>query len=269
MAKKNNNNVFKGLALAVGAGLVVNELTKDSTPRAANFTPVSETKTTDIYSIIEKIKQDPELMQMLRGSKGDTGELGLTGAAGDQIQNFGGSILKNGAFEDLTLNNWTGTATINVNNSGRLPIVTTQSLYHLDEILSIRKDRLLKYEIEYQNIQDSPITFYLKDKLGNPVNALDYPTLYVTLWATSNVMTKKIGYLNTSNFGLSFYKMQVQVGGWGKDISFTNLILKEVSLGEAVPHSFPFLPTDQEVYDPTTGDRGRFNGTAIDWYTML
>jgi hypothetical protein len=48
--------------------------------------------------------------------------------------------------------------------------------------------------------------------------------------------------------------------------SISRLLVKEVSLGEPVPSNLPWKPEGQIVYDTTTGECGRFNGTTVVWF---
>lgn len=54
----------------------------------------------------------------------------------------------------------------------------------------------------------------------------------------------------------------------GVNVYFSKLVVTKVDFGEPVPYNLPWLPAGQEVIDPTTGDRGNFDGTAVNWYTM-
>lgn len=49
----------------------------------------------------------------------------------------------------------------------------------------------------------------------------------------------------------------------------SRMVVREIPLSEPVPYTYAGLPTGQEVFNPGTGARGRYNGTTVNWYTMV
>jgi hypothetical protein len=259
--KKNNNNVFKGLALAVGAGLVVNELTKDSAPRSANL-PTTKENTLSIDQIIERIKAEPEIVQFLKGTKGDKGDLGATGAtglAGNQIVNFRNSLLKNGNGELNSSEFWSG---VSFNSTDGIYSIDSANAYNITKIKTSKK-RLFKVDIDLTVLGDGYINIYTDSYSYTNVNL--GPNNFNNIYALTN---QNSIYVFDSKNGSSYIILHFQKVGTIAAAFFENLCFKEVSLGEAVPSNLPWLPTGQEVKNPTNGWRGYYNGTSIYWYLM-
>lgn len=74
------------------------------------------------------------------------------------------------------------------------------------------------------------------------------------------------GILST-NFAEGVTRCQLNISKVTADVnmSFSRMIVENVSLGEPVPSNLPWLPAGQMVYDTITGGLGRYNGTTVVW----
>lgn len=182
---------------------------------------------------------------------------------GVQYQNFGGSILTNGAGELGNADNWSFDFFENSNIKLTAPNSVTN-----ETKIKLKQYQLLKLNFDYKlNTGVQLICLFCYDSNGVEIDS----SLYYVSIPTSLNFTNKTIFLSKIINEVNHSYSKIQFGGWNNanEFEFKDLIVSFCSLGEAVPSNLSNLPTGQEVYDSTTGDRGRYNGTTIDWYTMV
>lgn len=232
-------------------------------------------------ALIKVIKANNiELRTLLRGSdgqKGEKGDKGDTGLAGDMIQNYGGSLVKNGALELGTLEGWTGATLGDGLNLLNGSVKTVGSAYCQSSFIPVL-DRLYSVEYYVKNegegiTNGGGVAFdgRLPDGTLADVSKRIYP---IGGWATSNFQNFTKRKLYFGGYGIESYNTKAGVAkispivykNQGVSISVNALIVKVVDLGEVVPHNLPFLPLNQTVVNNVTGKVGIFNGTTVDYY---
>lgn len=205
---------------------------------------------------------------------GGRGAAGTHGASGDSAQNYGASLIKNGALEDNNLGRWTGTGlAIGADNEGMPTLEGTAG--NNTSYIWLRTDKLYKaeYLIKGTGNHSMLVNLYKRDNSAAPKTDNSAGAYFKFNSAMPANFTKVIGYIGgvgTNNINLSANTVKAKVsfiGHNGALISLSKLVVTEVSLGEPVPYNLPYLPTFQTVYDPTTGKLGMFNGTAVVWTT--
>jgi hypothetical protein len=274
--------VKTGLVLG-GIGYALQELSKQKTPTAqkANTLTSGAKPTIDSDAVLKAIQQNPDLLGLVRGPQGPIGPTGATGAAGaagvagDQYRAFAGSLVKNGAAELGTAENWAD-AVLGAVHEG---------LFSLDFVVTAAKSCLNSNAFHIDNRRLIKITcnakttagnygFYLKrlDKDGVAINQNSQANIFPinTINYTNTAWETKVAYfggISTSThtaIGINTAKAQVSLFlSAASTLSISHLCVQHVSLGEPVPYNLPYLPQWQTVYDPTTGDLGIYNGTAV------
>jgi hypothetical protein len=188
------------------------------------------------------------------------------GESGAQIQNFGGSLLQNGALETGTIAGWSR-GELNGLNEGlnilRLPVVASSSLTSttFNTRVAVRHDRLYKLSVTSKLLVGvMSFRFNLKDIFGN--NANNGLTVSPYSYSSGNGQ----GYANTD-----FEKKEIYFGGRGNNqfcfgsnvssfelsivhqfnaaVELYGLVLHEVSISEPVPSNLAWLPDGQAVFD--------------------
>lgn len=247
------NNIFAGLP-------------QNATPESAEipFSPEEFKKWLDA---------NPALKAALKGAAGEAGSNGSNGINGDQIQNFGGSLVQNGALELGNATGWVGTFAIGDIKENLQSLIFTGGS-GLSPFFLLNSECLYKISFYYKN---TALNYYNVGVLAYDENGTYLATAsYNTgqpLTVQSN-FTKQERFIGGSGVTGSLInpaakKFRVSIGDNVSNVTINRFILEKVSLGEPVPSNLTYLPTGQEVYDTTTGDRGRYNGTAVDWYTMV
>ena len=215
-----------------------------------------------------------------KGLKGDKGDAGSAGISGDMIQNYGGSLVKNGALELGTLEGWTGAIMGDGFNQLASSVKTSDSA-ECSSKFQVVLDQVYKIEYYVKNegagltVESGGVGLDSFDSNGNKLNGSQRIFPHgLSNWSISNSTTfvKKVLYfggLGTS--GMNFSSNPKFVSPFvfkikGPFISVNGLIINKLSLGEAVPYTLPYLPTGQTVFDPATNKVGRFNGTDVNWF---
>lgn len=279
-----NKNLVPLLALAAGGLYLANQTgNKASTTQEKALAFTGDTLADEEAlkdALVKVIKANNiELRTLLRGNdgaKGDKGDTGETGLAGSQIQNYGGSLVKNGALELGTLEGWTGATLGDANNLLAGSVKTTTTAISQNSFIPVL-DRL--YSVEYYVKNEGVVTagggvaFEARNLAGNIIDISKrvYP---VGGWVNSNsenFVKKKLffGGYGTANHNIKDSTSTISplvFKNEGVSISVNALIIKMVDLGEPVPHNLPFLPVNQTVLNATTGKVGIYNGTTVDYY---
>ncbi|WP_337045447.1 hypothetical protein [Emticicia sp. 17c] len=282
-------NPILGIGLLAGGGLLLSQMIKPpaddtdtSTSNALGFVGSEELSLEE--TIKKVIKGDRDLQRLLKGdigtpgAKGDTGATGPAGAAGATLQNFGSSLLVNGAGELGTNSNWGGTGTILGDEyEGRDSVIltydTSKHIYNTT-VFDIDPRRIYKVT-GFAKTTANAFTFYMMRLNKNNENLIQGGSNFVYPMFSPNfnnvtfeektVYFGGIGSTNTS-FGLSAAKSKLSVYTTGAAVVTVNkLRLNLVPLSEPVPYNLPYLPKNQVVYDPTTYALGMYNGTAVVW----
>jgi hypothetical protein len=204
---------------------------------------------------------------------------GSNGNDGLNAPNFGGSLLVNGAGEFNNLSGWPSTGEIIGIRKG-FPIIRFSGIGNRlnNNSFLINTDRIYKINVDLKTVNN--VSFFLQRLSieNNPISINNSSQASPIVFNTNNLenFTNRIIYFNVKDNGLRDLgvdtvkaRLNIFLSSESSVIEFNRLIIKEVDLGESVPSNLPWLPTGQEVHDPTTGDRGRFNGTTIDWYQMI
>lgn len=208
------------------------------------------------------------------------GPAGPAGLAGDTIQNYGDSLIRNGALELGNLQGWTG-ATLGDSANGLYGSIKTTSLVKSTYGFIPQYDCL--YSVEFYVKNEGTVTAgggiimdeYKADQSYTDVSLRIY-SAGVTTWVASNSTTfvkKKyfFGGLGTLTFNIkegTTKLVPIVFKNEGTSISVNGLIIKQVSLGEPVPYTLPYLPTGQMVYDPSNYRIGIYNGSAVKWQVV-
>lgn len=194
----------------------------------------------------------------------------LRGASGTQIQNYGNSLVRNGAFELGNTDNWVNNHLISIiSEEGKYIANVSVGVIYTNDLIIVESESLYSLSFSHKNANISP--FFIC-KQSNGTNAL----------SSGDTQTYTVAALSSS----SFVKYEQFIGGVGSGLSnfrnntskitvalvmtinstIKNLVFRKVPISEPVPYTLPYLPTGQIVYDPATNDVGRFNGTDINWF---
>lgn len=203
------------------------------------------------------------------------GETGATGAPA--AQNFGQSLITNGAAELGDISFWgNGTTLGDVFEGTDSLVLTYDATRHIynSTIVNIENRRL--YKIHCFAKGTVSFGFYLARLNKSLANIIQENTNFVyalgsAMFSNANFEEKTIyfgGVADTirTSFGLNAAKTKLSVYATGAGVVTVNkLTLQQVPLCEPVPYNLAYLPNGQMVYDPTTGELGRFNGTSVVW----
>lgn len=261
-----NKNLLPFLAVAAGGLYLANQ-----TGSKANATDTKTLAFTgDTFADEEALKDalvkvikanNIELRTLLRGNdgtKGDNGEKGDTGLNGIQVQNYGGSLLQNGALELGNLDFWALQSVKVSNDYLGMDSLICQNVNINDTVVYLCSDRLYCLSGYFKkNLTDGEVLAFISNRETLVTQSL--PTLFSV--SESNYTYKK-GYLS-SNISNAYHR-RVRIGV--KNCYSNSLIFRIVDLGEAVPHNLPFLPLNQTVLNNTNGKVGIYNGTTVDYY---
>lgn len=174
------------------------------------------------------------------------------GESGNQIMNFGGSLLQNGALENGTTDGWPD-CTIDGYLNG-LPILKASSAFLSDYKIKNRKDRILRLSAVAKVTSGYYIIYlFRKDKDGNNIQLGGDGFVYSQSSSKNNTSYQKIEFLFYSNanniysFGDSDH---LKIYVYASDIIYFNsLIVESVPLSEPVASDLTYLPYGQSVYD--------------------
>ena len=269
---------FKKIAL-IGGGLWIGNklLTKDpATVQAFSAASLGGGNTLDVQALENLIKTNPQIRALLKGDTGaegtpggPQGAKGLDGANAPSL-----SLVQNLGLETGLVQDWeTGTISIDGTYNG-LPIATLLTSGSNTNLIYIDKDHLYRLSASIKT-----------DGTNSTICVNNYDT---SLNLTSKATTGSLSYNVLPNSPASFVKFSYFVGGIGDlatnfaddavlggvqllknnatSLEFANLKLEKVTIGEPVPYTLPWLPSGQMVYDPATGDVGRWDGTAVTWF---
>lgn len=277
---------FKKIAL-IGGGLWIGNklLTKDpATVQAFSAASLGGGNVSDIEALKTLIKTDPQIRALLKGDTGAEGTpggpTGPKGADGLNAPNFGGSLLRNGAFENGT-ENWPSGIVQDGTLEG-MPVYkfTTLSAANNKNTAHFRvnTDRLI--EVSFQSKQNVSLSLFL-ERYDNNLNKIlvsgtaNIYGLSSTTKAADSNFSKSTFYFggkdNSQTYRIgsnaAFCQVNFFVGSAG-EFSLSRVVVKEVDLGQPVPYTLSYLPAGQMVYDPATGDVGRWDGTAVTWFAV-
>src|SRR6218665_2629433 len=281
--------VKTGLVLG-GIGLAINELNKQKTPTAQKANTLAAKPTIDTAAVIKAIQLNPDLLALVRGPQGPTGATGAAGAVGSagEGRNYSGGLFAS-ALENNTLDCFTAITGLTLNTTdvaNGLPSVQIVTLGSYGvAATSVKKayiDPTKLYKVSYFVKclvgTSGSVSIRLKcyDKAGAvTVKATGDPNSAYQNFTASNTFTQKTSYYGgigaASTDAKKFHgdtvkaELQVLSNDLNKTMAFSKIIVEEVRLGDPVPYNLPYLPQWQMVYDPTTGDVGIYNGTAVVW----
>jgi hypothetical protein len=209
------------------------------------------------------------------------------GAAGDQVQNFGGSLLQNGALETGTTQGWSR-GELNDQIEGlnilRIPQIDSASLTttNLSKRVYVRHDRLYKFEATFKLLIGTiSFRFNLKDILGDPENNGRQVTPYSYSsgnglgYSNTDFEKKEIYFGGRGNnefcFGLNVSSIQLSIlHQFNAGVELYGLVLTEVQNSTSVPSNLPWLPDGQAVFDVANPlKKGTFINTTVGivWHT--
>jgi hypothetical protein len=215
-----------------------------------------------------------------KGDKGDKGDQGVKGEPGLNSPNFGGSLMVNGAGEFNNLSGWPSTAVIE-NYLNGLPIIKITSVGNNlnSSTFYVNINRIYKINVNIKTTNNVTLFLQRLDINLNGINEFGNVNVSMIgngLIPNTESLQNRTFYFNSKDnsnksFGNNMVKSKLNVFNYTNtsETLINSLIISEVQLSESVPSNLPWLPTGQEVFDPTTGDRGRYNGTSIDWYQMI
>lgn len=209
---------------------------------------------------------NPALKAALKGAAGEAGSNGSNGSNGvdgGTINNFRENPIVNLAFELGTKEGWTNNNfTLNQLIDGT--VEATGTGYDISPQIKVDRNYLYKCSIEVKMAANN-FSYNIRQLNfdGSTIGWLLLST--INTFVADGTFKKIVCYTSE----LSCEKISIAPECFGSIGTYKNLTFSKVSLGESVPSNLPYLPTGQEVYDTTTGDRGRYNGTAVDWYTMV
>jgi hypothetical protein len=283
MDQKNNKSALRRIALIGGGLILANELTRPADGAGRNANVQGLPSGFDLEQFKDLIQADPELRNYLRGPIGPTGSQGVTGSggadglAGNMLQNFGGSLIKNGALELGTLENWEGStnAIIDGIDDRAIKIGTSVSL-NLTRV-KIVKNRLYRVDAEVKTDQSVLISLQLFQKNSN-VFGKNGGTGSSTAWGVTGIVpsyvSKTFYYGGPSptaanSFDTAYsFRLFIERNNGVTETFLKNLVIRECEIAEPVPFNLPWLPNGQMVFDISDGAVGRYNGTTIDWFSM-
>jgi hypothetical protein len=195
---------------------------------------------------------------------------------GVQYQNFGDSLLVNGAFELEDFSHWVENASVELldnGNKNKILKFNATTVFYTESRLKLRNDILYKFE-HYGKVDSGNYSI-----AGGRINKDG--TLLPVLGTSAIV-------LNNNNFAQTSFNKRTSYFGGNANLTFClgdayyfyfyinnisgvntqikDLVLTPVSLGEPVPSNLPWLPQGQMVYDVTTWEVGIYNGTTITWF---
>lgn len=204
---------------------------------------------------------------------GERGAAGSHGASGDTVQNYGLSLLKNGALEEGAPNRWTGSGLAIATDEFEGMKVLEATTGNNTSYIWLRSDRLYKVEYFVKGTGNHSVfvNLYKRDNTAAPKTDASTGAYFKFSAAMPSGLTKTIGYIggvgtNAMNISSTAVKAKLSFLGHGSVVvSIAKLVLTEVGLGESVPYNLPFLPAGQHVHDPTTFAQGIYNGTAVVW----
>lgn len=210
----------------------------------------------DIKSLQNKISAIP------------AGPAGPAGLSGDTIQNYGGSLVKNGALELGTLEGWTGGVLIQELDCN----VIESNIQYNQSHKSPKIDKNYLYSIEFEGqVSSGSVSMTVipyKGSLG--IKAIYNTDNYIS---SNSYQRKKFFFGGVGNYIFNFSNdtetLAIRIENLGPGTyKFKKIVLKQVLLGEPVPFNLPYLPIGQMVFDPTDGAVGRYDGTTIHWFAM-
>lgn len=275
-------NPILGLGIIAGGAILAANMSKDpaeTTPKTTNALGFNADEETLEEAIKRVIKGDKDLIKLLKGDTGLTGAPGLPGAPGshgvngDSVQNYGGSLIKNGALELSTLQSWSGTnIAIATDKFEGMPVLQGSNCNN-SSFIYLRTDRL--YEADFYVKGSGNLSIFVTNydlaNVGAPKTDSNLGAYFKYSMAMPANFTKTVGYIggvgtNLANVSGTTVKAKVSfLGHGGVLVSIAKLVVREVDLGKPVPYNLPWLPSGQTVYDPTTSKLGLYNGTTVVW----
>ena len=202
------------------------------------------------------------------------------GESGDQVLNFGNSIIKNGAFENNTLNNWESGLEFNGFIKNGIPYVRSNNsvnVFFHNTIFEIVPDKLIRIRVQAKS---SGLNSYIS-VVGLDVNKNGLPKQNTSAASLSSVISQSSSYYThesyaggRGNLNLNFNEnaryARVFVVRNGNTIEFGELIVSYVDLSDPVPSNLGWIPDGQAVVDPANSKRRGVYISAIEgieWIT--
>lgn len=267
---------FKKIAL-IGGGLWIGNklLTKDpATVQAFSAASLGSGNVSDIEALKTLIKTDPQIRALLKGDTGATGDEGAAGGpAGDKgldglnAPTRSGSLLPNGAFENGT-NGWSLPSGFSLlGERGGFPILqnlnTSGYAINSNFVYSV-KERLQVIEVDVKAAESGLcfIAVYPRKLNGQASSTADFGDNFGVTTSWNRVKH----FLGQTKLSDDTAKFQIGLFAGALTTEFNALAVRTVDLGEPVPYTLPWLPAGQMIYDPATGDVGRWDGTVETWF---
>lgn len=278
--KKQTKSALGKIALILGGAAVLDGVAGSGSRSANVATPAkADTPILTAERFKELISSDQELQAVLRSMFPQTSVQDVVTninnsytLEGVSYLTFGGSLLVNGALENLNLYGFTN---IDFGDyyKGFNSIKVSNNYSYYSQKLIVRKDRLYRFSSYYKSTVQLSNFIYLAnfDINGASIAKNSFDSSLLPAPSANFAKIEKyfggIGNL-TMNFGETCFKVELFIESTTGVSQLNQSVFKEIDLSEAVPSNLPWLPAGQEVKDPTTGDRGYFDGTVIEWYTM-
>lgn len=229
----------------------------------------AQTDTSEIPFSPEEFKKwldaNPAIKAALKGAAGEAGADGSNGVDGNQILNFGGSLVNSISGQTETLPSGLVASGDFLNG---VKVLTINSAFQV-VVNNINFKKIYALDFFVKSTSNELIYIFSKDNDGNTINAFNGSNEVSVQTGINGSFVAKRLYFSFPIITLPIGFVNLYFNKSGSEFKINSATFKEVTLGEAVPSNLPYLPTGQEVYDTTTGDRGRYNGTAVDWYTMV
>lgn len=197
-----------------------------------------------------------------QGEQGIQGVPGPKGLDGLNAPNWGSSLIRNSSITD-------GLA--NTLDLAIIEIVDYHSVYSiaagktLGQILStceINKRKIYKVESAIKGTSAE-----IRIAIGSSEGYLGAATGVLFGTRNNDDLKDTIGFYSFNQYSgkingnLMFLKTTLEGVA-----EYSRTIFKECELGEPVPSNLSWLPAGQMVYDVTTGEVGRYDGTTVVWF---
>lgn len=283
--KKTTKSTLGKLALILGGAAVLDGVAGSGSRSAiANPSGSSQTPLLTAKKLKELISSDEELQAVLRSMFPNTSVQDVVTNInnsftlnGVSFSKYGNSILRNSAFE-YGLQGFEGQTNVNIDSkvdgyniinvlgsatSSNKELIDLNFL-HVIEVFA--KTDSTNSNIGLKSFNDLDVNI---NKTNGTTTTVSVPLTTSADFVLNRHYVGNVGTL-VSNLANGVVKVSLWLyKGNGTFLKIKKASVRPVSLGESVPSNLPWLPAGQEVKDPTTGDRGIYNGTTVDWYTMV
>lgn len=259
---------------AFGLALLTASKNAQKSKAVKDIAPLAfDTGNSSLDDLISQIKTNGAIRTLLKGEKGDKGDLGLLETSISLNSNYSGSLFGNLAFERNTSENW-GDIQFDSTDYKGLKVAKLDSSVNQtadnNSFAFVNPNRLYKISFNVKGTGSSFVKINCFDINKQPVENAGY-TYFYTSKTNNTSFENRVLYFGgvSTTFGLFSVLtkyMKVQVVALGGVTYFNELIIEPVGLGEAVPHNLPFLPLNQTVLNNVTGKVGIYNGSTVDYY---